>query len=74
MEKLQMMTKKNAIKAKTEEFLNQHFYFKTVWTALKKEQCDKFLDIIFAGKSVFRYENIQNFHGIDLKPETGIFF
>lgn len=68
---------KNATKVKTEKFLNQHFYFKNVWslkTALKKVECDKFLDIVFSSKSVFPYENIQNFHGLDLKPETLIFF
>ena len=46
-------TEKNAVQKITEKFLNQHFYFCTVWPYLSIQKKDKTLEIISTGKELY---------------------
>ena len=49
---------KIAIKKLAEIFLNEHFYFLTVWRYLSLKKKDKILEIISEGKGIIPYEII----------------
>ena len=49
---------KNAVKKLTEKFLNEHYYFCTVWPYLSSKKKDKMLGIISEGKGIIPYEII----------------
>ena len=49
---------KNAVKKLTEKFLNEHYYFCTVWPYLSLKKKDKILEIISEGKGIIPYEII----------------
>ena len=59
---------KNAVKNLTKNFLNEHYYFCTVWPYLKDK--DKILEIISESKGIIPYEIITNMESFFIKPEN----
>ena len=51
---------KNAVKSLAEKFLNEHYYFSTVWAYLLSGKKNRILEIISQGKGVISYEIIVN--------------
>ena len=51
---------KSNIKKNTQQFIENHNYFKQVWKTLKQEDRDKILDLIAEGKGVMPYEKVIN--------------
>ena len=72
-------TEKNAVKKLTENFLNQHYYFCTIWPYLSIQKKDKILEIISAGKGIIPYKIIVDMESFFITPdqdfweETGFF-
>ena len=60
---------KNAVKKPTEKFLNQHFYFCTIWPYLSIQKKDKILEIISEGKGIMPYEIIVNMESFFITPD-----
>ena len=52
---------KLAVKEITTTFLNQHYYFSTVWLYLNSQK-KKIQEIVFEGKGVIPYEMIIDIH------------
>ena len=46
------------MKALTTNFLNQHYYFSTVWPYLNSRKKEKILEIVSEGKGVIPYKMI----------------
>ena len=63
------MTKKKAVKALIEKFLNHHYYFSTVWPYLTPSIKNNILNIIAEGKGVIPYEIIIDMNSSFLKPD-----
>ena len=61
---------KIAVKKLAENFLNDYFYFLTVWTYLSLKKKDKILEIISEGKGTIPYEIIVNMDSFFIKPEN----
>ena len=61
---------KNAVKNLTEKFLNEHYYFCTVWSYLSLKKKDKILEIISEGKGIIPYEIIVDMELFFIKPEN----
>ena len=62
------MTKKKAVKALIEKFLNHHYYFSTVWPYLTPSIKNNILNIIAEGKGIIRYKIIIDMNSFFLKP------
>ena len=62
-------TEKNAVKKLTEKFLNQHYYFCTIWSYLSIQKKDKILEIISTGKGIIPYELIVNMKSFFITPD-----
>ena len=62
------MTKKKAVKALIENFLNHHYYFSTVWPYLTPSIKNNILNIIAEGKGIIRYKIIIDMNSFFLKP------
>ena len=62
---------KNAVKKLTEKFLNEHYYFCTVWPYLSLKKKDKILEIISEGKGIIPYEIIVDMKSFFIEPEIG---
>ena len=60
---------KNAVKNVTENFLNQHHYFCTIWPYLSNPKKDKILDVISTGKGIIPYELIVNMESFFITPD-----
>ena len=54
----------------TEKFLNEHFYFSTVWPYLSFKKKEKILEIISEGKGIIPYEIIVDMESFFIKPEN----
>ena len=52
-------TEKNAVKKLTEKFLNQDYYFCTIWPYLSSQKKSKILEIIFAGKGIICHMSLS---------------
>ena len=50
---------KNAVKKLIEKFLNQDFYFCTIWPYLSIQKKDKILEIISEGKGIISYDHCR---------------
>ena len=61
---------KIAVKKLAEKFLNEHFYFSTVWPYLSLKKKEKILEIISEGKGIIPYELIVDMESFYIKPET----
>ena len=61
---------KNAAKKLTEKFLNEHYYFCTVWPYLSMKNKEKVLEIISEGKGIIPYEIILDMESIFIKPKN----
>ena len=61
---------KIAIKKLAEKFLNEHFYFLTVWPYLGLKKKDKILEIISKSKGIILYEIIVYMESFFIKPEN----
>ena len=61
---------KNPVKNLTETFLNEHYYFCTVWPYLSLKNKDKILEIISEGKEIIPYEIIVDMESFFTKPEN----
>ena len=61
---------KNVVKKLTEKFLNEHYYFCTVWPYLSLKKKDKILEIISEGKGIIPYEIIVDMESFFIKPEN----
>ena len=61
---------KIAVKKLTEKFLNEHFYFSTVWPYLNFKKKEKILEIISEGKGIIPYEIIVDMELFFVKPEN----
>ena len=61
---------KIAVKKLAEKFLNEHFYFSTVWPYLSLKKKEKILEIISEGKGIIPYELIVDIESFYIKPET----
>ena len=59
-----------AVKKVTEKFLNEHYYFSTIWPYLSFLKKEKNLDIIAEGKAVIPYELIVDMQSFFIKPEN----
>ena len=60
---------KNAVKKLTEKFLNQHFYFCTIWPYLSIQKKDKILEITSEGKRIIPYEIIVDMESLFITPD-----
>ena len=60
---------KNAVKKLTEKFLNQHFYFCTIWPYLSIQKKDKILETISEGKGIIPYEIIVDMESFFITPD-----
>ena len=54
----------------TEKFLNEDYYFSTIWPYLSFKKKEKILDIIAEGKGVIPYELIVDMQSFFIKPEN----
>ena len=61
---------KNTVKKLTENFLNEHYYFCTVWPYLSLKKKDKILEIVSEGKGIILYEIIVDLESFFIKPEN----
>ena len=61
---------KLAAKEITTIFLNQHYYFSTVWPYLSSQKKEKILEIVSKGKGVIPYEMIIDMHSFFITPEN----
>ena len=52
-------TEKNAVKKLTEKFLNQDYYFCTIWPYLSIQKKSKILEIISAGKGIICHMSLS---------------
>ena len=52
-------TEKNAVKKLTEKFLNQDYYFCTIWPYLSSQKKSKILEIISAGKGIICHMSLS---------------
>ena len=59
-----------AVKKVTEKFLNEHYYFCTIWWYLSFLKKEKKLDIIAEGKDIIPYELIVDMQSFFIKPEN----
>ena len=62
--------KKLAVKEITTTFLNQHYYFSTVWPYLNSQKKEKILEIVSEGKGVIPYEMIIDMYSFFITPEN----
>ena len=60
---------KNAVKFLTNQFLNHHYYFSTVWPYLTAKIKEKILVIIANGKGIIPYEFTVNMESLFLTPD-----
>ena len=63
---------KIAVKKLAEKFLNEHFYFSTVWSYLSLKKKEKILEIVSEGKGIIPYEIIVNMESFFIKPENAL--
>ena len=61
---------KIAVKKLAEKFLNEHFYFLTVWPYLSFKKREKILEIISEVKEIITYEIMVNMESFFIKPEN----
>ena len=61
---------KNAVKKLTEKFLNEHYYFCTVWPYLSLKKKDKILEIISESKGIITYKIIVDMELFFIKPDN----
>ena len=61
---------KNAVKKLTEKFLNEHYYFCTVWPYLSLKKKDKILEIISESKGIIPYKIIVDMKSFFIKSEN----
>ena len=59
-----------AVKKVAEKFLNEHYYFSTVWPYLRFLKKGKKFEIISEGKGVMPYELIVDMESFSMKPEN----
>ena len=59
-----------AAKIVTEKFLNEHYYFSTIWRYLRFLKKGKKMDIIAEGRGVIPYELIVDMQSFFIKPEN----
>ena len=57
---------KTAVKTFAEKFLNEHYYFSTVWSYLPINKKNKILEIIAEGKGAIPYETIVDMESFSL--------
>ena len=62
---------KKAVKSLTENFLNHHYYFSTLWPYLTPSIKNNILNIIAEGKGIKPYEIIIDMDSFFLKPDKG---
>ena len=62
-------TEKNAVKKITENILNQHYYYCTVWPYLSIQKKDKILEIISTGKGTIPYELSIDMESFFITPD-----
>ena len=60
---------KIAVKSLAEKFLNEHYYFSTVWAYLSSGKKNRILEIISQGKGVIPYEIIVDMESFFIKPD-----
>ena len=60
---------KTAVKNLAEKFLNERYYFSTVWAYLSVNKKNKILEIIAEGKGVTPYEIIVDMDSFFIKPD-----
>ena len=58
-----------AVKELTINFLNQHYYFSTVWPYLNSQKKEKILEIVSEGKDVIPYEMVIDTQSFFITPE-----
>ena len=61
---------KIAVKKLAEKFLNEHYYFSTVWPYLSLKKKEKVWEIISEGKGIIPYEIIADMESCFVKPEN----
>ena len=61
---------KIAVEKFAKKFLNEHFYFLTVWPYLSFKKKEKILKIISEGKGIIPYEIIVDMESFFIKPDT----
>ena len=61
---------KIAVKKLTERFLNEYYYFSTIWPYLNSKKMEKKSDIISEGKGVKPYELIIDMESFFITPEN----
>ena len=61
---------KIAVEKFAKKFLNEHFYFSTVWPYLSFKKKEKILKNISEGKGIIPYEIIVDLESFFIKPET----
>ena len=60
---------KTAVKNLAEKFLNERYYFSTVWAYLSVNKKNKILEIIAEGKGVTPYGIIVDMDSFFIKPD-----
>ena len=65
---------KKAAEKLAKQFLNQHYYFSTVWPYLTQKLQEKLLDIITGGKGIIPYELIVDMNSLLLTPDDEQFW
>ena len=61
---------KIAVKKLTERFLNEYYYFCTIWPYLNSTKWRKKIDIISEGKGVIPYELVIDMESFFITPEN----
>ena len=61
---------KIAVKKLAEKFLNEHFYFSTVWPYLSLKKKEKILEIISESKGIIPHKLIVDMESFYIKPKT----
>ena len=61
---------KIAVNNLAEKFLNEHFYFLTVWPYLSLEKKEKILEIISEGKGIMPYQITIDMESLFIKTEN----
>ena len=57
------------MKELTTNFLNQHYYFSTVWPYLNSQKKEKISEIVSEGKGVIPYKMIIDMQSFFITPE-----
>ena len=57
----------------TQQFIEDHTYFKYVWQTLKIDDRYKILDLVAEGKGVMPYEKVVNIDSLSSSPDQNFY-